>query len=65
MDGYEVIGLEPDEPCTYCGERGDAPVYLMQGLYKGGRREPLHEHCAGYLSEFYSRINKRGGRGQA
>ena len=34
IDGYEVIGLEPDEPCTYCGERGDDTVYLMQGCSK-------------------------------
>jgi hypothetical protein len=61
IDGYEVIGLEPDEPCTYCGQRG-APVYLMQALFKGVGREPLHEDCAGYWFEFYSRINKRGGQ---
>jgi hypothetical protein len=59
--GYEVIGLEPDEPCTYCGNR-DGTVYLMQGLFKGVGREPLHEDCAGYSFEFYSRINKRGGQ---
>ena len=69
IDGYEVIGLS-DEPCAYCGERGgpvhpmqpqSGPVYLMQGLFKGVGREPLHEACAGYFFEFYSRINKRGG----
>ena len=69
IDGYEVIGLS-DEPCAYCGERGgpvhpmqaqSGPVYLMQGLFKGVGREPLHEVCAGYFFEFYSRINKRGG----
>jgi hypothetical protein len=60
LDGYEVFGLEPDEPCTYCGERGDAPVYLVQGLCKGFGREPLHEVCAGYFFEFYRRINKGG-----
>ena len=60
VDGYEIIGLEPDEPCTYCGQRGDDAVYLMQGLFKGVGREPLHEACAGYWFEFYSRINKRG-----
>ena len=54
IDGYEVIGLEPVEPCTYCDQRGDAPVYLMQGLFKGVGREPLHEVCAGYFFEFYS-----------
>ena len=67
--GYEVIGLS-DEPCAYCGERGgpvhpmqpqSGPVYLMQGLFKGVGREPLHETCSGYFFEFYSRINKRGG----
>ena len=61
IDGYEVIGLEPDEPCTYCGKR-DGTIYLMQGLFKGVGREPLHEDCAGYWFEFYSRINKRGGQ---
>jgi hypothetical protein len=64
IDGYEVLGLEPDAVCEYCGQRGDDPVYLLEGLYKGGRREPLHEVCAGYFFEFYSRI-KRGGHGQA
>ena len=62
IDGYEVIGLEPDAACEYCGQRGDDPVYLMQGLFKGVGREPLHETCAGYFFEFYSRINKRGGQ---
>ena len=61
-DGYEVIGLEPHEPCTYCGQRGDDPVYLMQGLFKGVGREPLHEVCAAYWFEWYSAINKRGGQ---
>ena len=69
IEGYEVIGLS-DEPCAYCGERGgpvhpmqaqSGAVYLMQGLFKGVGREPLHETCAGYFFEFYSRINKRGG----
>ena len=69
VDGYEVIGLS-DEPCTYCGERGgpvnpmqaqSGPVYLMQALFEGVGREPLHETCAGYFFEFYSRINKRDG----
>ena len=40
----------------------DDAVYLMQGLFKGVGREPLHEACAGYWFEFYSRINKRGGQ---
>jgi hypothetical protein len=62
MDCYEVIGPEPDEPCTYCGQRGDDPVYLMQGLFKGVGREPLHETCAAYWFELYSAINKRGGQ---
>jgi hypothetical protein len=48
IDGFEVLGLEPDEPCTYCGERGGGPVYLMQGLFKGTGREALHQVCAGY-----------------
>ena len=62
IDGYEVIGVEPDAACEYCGQRGDDAVYLMQGLFKGVGREPLHEDCAGYWFEFYSRINKRGGQ---
>ena len=62
IDGYEVIGVEPNAACNYCGQRGDDPVYLMQGLFKGVGREPLHEDCAGYWFEFYSRINKRGGQ---
>jgi hypothetical protein len=60
--GYRVIELEPDDPCDYCGERGDAPVYWVTGTYRGGRHEPLHEVCAGHLREFYSRI-KRGTQG--
>ena len=62
IDGYEVIGVEPNAACEYCGQRGDDPVYLMQGLFKGVGREPLHEVCAGHFFEFYSRIriNKRG-----
>jgi hypothetical protein len=62
IDGYEVIRVEPDAACEYCGQRGDDAVYLMQGLFKGVGREPLHEDCAGYWFEFYSRINKRGGQ---
>ena len=62
IDGYEVIGAEPDAACEYCGQRGDDAVYLMQGLFKGVGREPLHEACAGYFFEFYSRINKRDGQ---
>ena len=60
IDGYEVIGVEPDAACEYCGQRGDDAVYLMQGLFKGVGREPLHEACAAHWFEFYSRINKRG-----
>ena len=60
IDGHEVIGLEPDDPCTYCGER-DGTVYLIRNTYKG-LSEPMHESCAGYWFEFYSRINKRGGQ---
>ena len=51
IDGYEVIGVEPDAACEYCGQRGDDAVYLMQGLFKGVGREPLHEACAGYWFE--------------
>jgi hypothetical protein len=69
--GYEVIGLS-DEPCTYCGKCGgpvhpmqaqSGPVYLMQGLFKGVSREPLHETCAGYWRDFYRALAaKRGGQ---
>ena len=58
IDGHEVIGLEPDDPCTYCGKR-DGTVYLIRNTYKG-LSEPMHESCAGYWFEFCSRINKRG-----
>jgi hypothetical protein len=58
IDGHEVIGLEPEDPCTYCGERGGT-VYLIRNTYKG-LSEPMHESCAGYWFEFCSRINKRG-----
>ena len=58
VDGYEIIGPEPDEPCAFCGERGDAPVYLMQALFKGVGREPLHENCAVYWFEWYSKTGK-------
>ena len=44
IDGHEVIGLEPDDPCTYCGER-DGTVYLIRNTYKG-LSEPMHESCA-------------------
>jgi hypothetical protein len=60
--GYRVIEIEPDDPCDYCGERGDAPVFWMTGTYRGGRHEPLHEVCAGRLREFYGRINERDGQ---
>ena len=53
IDGHEVIGLEPDDPCTYCGER-DGTVYLIRNTYKG-LSEPMHESCAvawfGWLRE--------------
>jgi hypothetical protein len=61
IDGYEVLSLETNAPCEYCGQRGNAPVYLMQALFKGIGREPLHEECAAYWFEWYSAINKRGG----
>ena len=61
IDGHEVIGLEPDDPCTYLGGRADHTVYLIRNTYKG-LSEPMHETCAGYWFEFCSRINKRGGQ---
>jgi hypothetical protein len=60
IDGFEVLGLEQDEPCTYCGERGGGPVYLMQGLFKGAGREALHQVCAGYWFEWYSAVKRDG-----
>jgi hypothetical protein len=60
IGGHEVIGLVPDDPCTYCGERGGT-IYLVCNTYKG-LSEPMHESCAGYWFEFCSRINKRGGQ---
>ena len=60
IDGHEVIGLAPDDPCTYCGERGGT-VYLIRNTYIG-LSEPMHESCAGYWFEFCSRINTRGGQ---
>ena len=60
IDGYEVIGVEPDAACEYCGQRGDDAVYLMQGLFKGVGREPLHEACAAHWFKWWSAINKRG-----
>jgi hypothetical protein len=58
-DGHEVIGLEPDAPCDYCGER-DGTVYLVRNPFEGGRSEPLHEDCAAHWLEW---LSKRGGRG--
>jgi hypothetical protein len=60
IGGHEIIGLAPDDPCTYCGER-DGTVYLIRNTYKG-LSEPMHESCAGYWFEFCSRINKGGGQ---
>jgi hypothetical protein len=60
IDGYEVIGVEPDAACEYCGQRGDDAVYLMQGLFKGVGREPLHEACAAHWFKWWNAINKRG-----
>jgi hypothetical protein len=62
IDGYDVIRVEPNAACEYCDQRGDEPVYLMQGLFKGGVREPLHEACAAHWFEWYSAVNKRGGQ---
>jgi hypothetical protein len=63
VTGYAVLGVEPDAACEYCGQRGADQVFLMQGLYRGGRREPLHALCATYLRDFYRAANaKRGGQ---
>jgi len=60
IGGHEVIGLAPDDPCAYCGER-DGTVYLIRNTYKG-LSEPMHESCAAYWFDFYNRINKGGGQ---
>ena len=59
IDGHEVIGLEPDEPCTYCGKR-DGTVYLIRNTYKG-LSEPMHEDCA---VAWFGWLRKTGGHGQ-
>jgi hypothetical protein len=59
IDGHEVIGLEPDDPCTYCGER-DGTVYLIRNTYKG-LSEPMHESCA---VAWFGWLRERGGHGQ-
>src|SRR5262245_35558881 len=63
-DGYEIIQLEPDNPCTYCGQR-DGTVYLVCNPVEGGN-EPLHENCAAFLFEWLGKFSKRksGGHGQ-
>src|SRR5262245_27243693 len=63
-DGYEIIKLEPDKSCTYCGQR-DGTVYLVCNPVEGGS-EPLHEDCAWFLFEWLGKFSKRksGGHGQ-
>ena len=56
IGGHEVIGLEPDDPCTYCGER-DGTVYLIRNTYKG-HSEPMHESCA---VTWFGWFRERGG----
>ena len=48
MDGYEVIGLEPDEPCTYCGQRG-APGLLDASPVQRGRPRAAARGLRGVL----------------
>jgi len=59
IDGHEVIRLEPDDPCTYCGER-DGTVYLIRNTYKG-LSEPMHESCA---VAWFGWLRERAGHGQ-
>ena len=59
IDGHEVIGLAPDDPCTYCGER-DGTVYSIRNTYKG-HSEPMHESCA---VAWFGWLRKTGGHGQ-
>ena len=61
IDGHEVIRLEPDDPCTYCGER-DGAVYVIRNTYKGSQRADarrLRGAWFGWLK------GKTGGHGQA
>ena len=62
IDGHEVIRLEPDDPCTYCGERGGT-VYLIRNTYKG-QSEPMHESCAVAWFGWLRVLRERGGHGQ-
>jgi hypothetical protein len=62
IDGHEVIRLEPDDPCTYCGER-DGTVYLIRNTYKG-LSEPMHESCAVAWFGWPRVLRERGGHGQ-
>ena len=59
IDGHEVIGLAPDDPCTYCGKH-DGTVYLIRNTYKG-LNEPMHEDCA---VAWFRWLRKAGGHGQ-
>ena len=59
IDGHEVIGLEPDDPCTYCGKR-DGTVYLIRNTFNG-LSEPMHESCA---VAWFGWLRERGRHGQ-
>jgi hypothetical protein len=59
IGGHEVIRLEPDDSCTYCGER-DGTIYLIRNTYKG-LSEPMHESCA---VAWFGWLKERGGHGQ-
>ena len=58
IGGHEVIGLAPDDPCAYCGER-DGTVYLIRNTYKG-LSEPMHESCAAYWFDFTTGSTREG-----
>ena len=62
IDGHEVIGLKPDDPCTYCGEC-DGTVYLIRNTYKG-LSEPMHESCAVAWFGWLKVLRERGSHGQ-
>jgi hypothetical protein len=41
----QVIGPEPDDPCSHCGRR-EPQVYLIRNPSQGVESVPLHEGCA-------------------
>ena len=62
IDGHDVIRLEHDDPCTYCGEC-NGTVYLIRNTHKG-LSEPMHESCAVAWFGWLRALRERGGNGQ-